>query len=243
MRAGSLRWGLLLLCLPVAAWAGDARVRVIPLPAAPVIVPGHAPAAVDGQGATRSRVWLHAPRASTAWYELRLADDWHRTSPPILAIAGNTRARVTVWLPPDYARHTETIFDAALDPTLSHHAVVYPLPADLRGNQPVYLALGSPGQTQPIHVRITDERSYRVGDLQHVRVSTFFASVQVSMVLVILCFWIVLRDRMFLYFVAYVGAQVVYGMAVSGELFALPGAGLLTAHGYHTGQSAATLAA
>ena len=244
MRAGSWRGVLLLLlCLPVAAWAGDAAVRVIPLVAAPAMTPGHAPSPATGHGNTRSRVWLRAPRADTAWYELRLADDWHRSSPPVLAISGNIRARVTAWLPPDYAPHTETIFDTDLDPTLSHHAVVYPLPPDLRADQPVYLALGSPGQTQPIRVRIADERSYRIGDLQHVRASTFFASVQVSMVLVILCFWIVLRDRMFLYFVAYVGAQVVYGMAVSGELFALPGAGLLTAHGYHTGQSAATLAA
>jgi diguanylate cyclase (GGDEF)-like protein len=241
MRAGSWRWVLLLLWMPVAAWAGDAAVRVIPLRAAPALAAAQAPSA--GKGTTRSHVWLRAPRASTAWYELRLAHDWHRSSPPVLAISGNTRARVTAWLPPDYAPHSETIFDTDLDPTFSHHAVVYPLPSGLRADQPVYLALGSPGQTQPIRVRITDEQDYRIGDLAHVRVSTFFASVQVSMVLVILCFWIVLRDRMFLYFVAYVGAQVIYGMAVSGELFAMPGAGLLTAHGYHTGQSAATLAA
>lgn len=75
------------------------------------------------------------------------------------------------------------------------------------------------------------------------RVSTFFASVQVSMVLVILCFWVVLRDRMYVYFIVYVAAQVVYDMAVSGELFALPGAGLLTPLGYHTGQSMACVAA
>jgi diguanylate cyclase (GGDEF)-like protein len=53
----------------------------------------------------------------------------------------------------------------------------------------------------------------------------------------------VLRDRMFVYFVVYVGAQVVYGMTASGELFALPGAALLAPFGYHTGQCMAALAA
>jgi diguanylate cyclase (GGDEF)-like protein len=60
---------------------------------------------------------------------------------------------------------------------------------------------------------------------------------------VILCFWAVLRDRMFVYFAVYVGAQVVYGMTASGELFALPGAALLSPLGYHTGQCMAALAA
>lgn len=200
---------------------------------------GHAP----GPGTAASRIWLRAPPARIAWYELRLARDWHQAGPPLLAIHGNVRARVTVYLPPDYRPLTDSVFDAALDPTFSHHAVVHPLPRDLRAGQPIYLALGDPGQTQPIRVTVTDRASYRVGDLWHVRVSMLFASVQISMVLVILCFWIVLRDRMFLYFIVYVGAQVVYDMSASGELYALPGAALLSPLGYHTGQCMAALAA
>jgi len=53
----------------------------------------------------------------------------------------------------------------------------------------------------------------------------------------------VLRDRMFLYFIVYVCAQTVYDMTASGELFALPGAALLSPLGYHTGQCMAALAA
>jgi len=240
------RWfrrGILVLCMPCAAWAGDAVVRVTPLPAAPVLAGGHAPAPANGQGDVQSRIWLHAEQARTTWYQLRLADGWRQASRPLLTIRGNTRARVTVYLPPDYRPRSETVFDTTLDPGFSHHAVVYLLPYDLRADQPIYVALGDPGQTQPIRVDITDVASYRAGDLRHVRVSTFFASVQLSMVLVILCFWAVLRDRMFLYFIVYVCAQVVYAMAVSGELYALPGAALLTPLGYHTGQSMAALAA
>lgn len=240
------RWfhrGMLLLWMPGAAWAGDAAVRITPLASAPVLAAGHAPAATEGTAAVAGWTWVHAPRDRTDWYALRLADDWRKDARPLLTISGNTRARLTVYLPPDYRPRNETVFDATLDPGFSHHAVVYLLPYDLRAGQSVYLELGNPGQTQPIRVGITDAASYRVGDLRHVRVSTFFTSMQLSMVLVILCFWAVLRDRMFVYFIVYVGAQVVYAMAVSGELYALPGAGLLTPLGYHTGQCMAALAA
>ena len=240
------RWfyrGLLLLCVPCAAWAGNAAVRVTPLPFAPVLAAGHVAASAAGKSSVAQRAWLHAPHAQTAWYELRLAQDWREASPPLLSIHGNVRARVTAYLPPDYRPRSNTVFDAALDPTFSHDSVVYALPADLRADQPIYLELGDPGQTQPIRAAITDLAGYRAGDLGHIRISTFFTSVQISMVLVILCFWVVLRDRMFVYFIVYVGAQVVYGMTASGELFALPGAALLSPLGYHTGQCMAALGA
>ncbi|HEX5961144.1 MAG TPA: diguanylate cyclase [Rhodanobacteraceae bacterium] len=234
---------MLLCCWPLAAWAGDASVRMQPLPSPPAMTAGHAVPQADTAPPAVTRIWLRAPHTRVDWYALRLAGDWHRASPPLLAIHGNVRARVTVYLPPDYRPHTETVFNAALDPTFSHHAVVYRLPSGLRADQPIYFALGDPGQTQPIRVSVTDTASYRAADLGHVRISTFLASVQFSMVLVILCFWVVLRDRMFLYFITYVGAQVVYVMTVTGELFTLPGAALLTPLGYHTGQCMATLAA
>jgi diguanylate cyclase (GGDEF)-like protein len=239
----SLRWGLLLLCWPAAGLADEAVLRVTALPEAPALAAGPAGVATGGREQTVSRLWLHAPRNRTDWYALQLAEDWHGSIRPLLAIRGDTRARITIYMPPDYRPRSDSVFDAALDPSFSHRAVVYLLPGDLRADQPIYVALGDPGQSQPIRLGITDAASYRAGDLRHVRVSTFFASVQVSMILVILCFWAVLRDRMFLYFIVYVCAQLVYGMAASGELYALPGAWLLTPLGYHTGQSMAALAA
>lgn len=240
---GWFRRGMLILCMPCAAWAGDAAVRVTPLSSAPVLAAGHVAASASGTSSVAQRAWLHAPHDQTVWYELRLAGDWRAASPPLLSIHGNVRARVTAYLPPDYRPRSDTVFEAALDPTFSHASVVYALPADLRARQPIYLELGDPGQSQPIRVAVTDLASYRASDLRHIRISTFFTSVQLSMVLVILCFWVVLRDRMFVYFIVYVGAQVVYGMTASGELFALPGAALLSPLGYHPGQCMGALAA
>ena len=243
MGRGAWRWGVFLLLWPLAACAGHADLRVTALSSAPAMGAGHQVEHPAGPPGVASEVWLHAPRGRVAWYALRLAGAWRRVTAPLLAIHGNVRARATVYLPPDYKPRTDSVFDARLDPGFSHDAVVYPLPAGLDPRQPIYVALGDPGQSQPIRFSITDRAAYRAGDLSHVRISTFFASVQVSMVLVILCFWIVLRDRMFVYFMVYVGAQVLYDMSVSGELYALPGAVLLTPLGYHTGQCMAALAA
>jgi diguanylate cyclase (GGDEF)-like protein len=186
---------------------------------------------------------LRAPDGTAAWYRLQLAQDWTDDSRPLLAIAGDIRARVTVYLPPRYAPRTISPYDADLDPRFSRHALVLVLPRELRADQPIYLSIGAPGQSQPLHVRISDYASYQAGDLRHVRLSTLFASVEAAMLLVILCFWLVLRDRMFLYFLAYMGAQVVYQTASSGELYALPGTDWLAPLGYHPGQFAAALAA
>lgn len=71
--------------------------------------------------------------------------------------------------------------------------------------------------------------SYHGEDLHFVRANTFLVSVQISMLLVIGCFWLILRERIYLYFIAYQFFLVVYAMSQSGELYALPGGGLLGA--------------
>jgi diguanylate cyclase (GGDEF)-like protein len=186
---------------------------------------------------------LRAPGDTAAWYRVQPVQDWTDDSRPLLAIGGDIRARVTVYLPPRYAPRTISPYDADLDPRFSRHALVLVLPDGLRAGQPIYLSVGAPGQSQPLRVRITDYASYQAGDLRHVRLSTLFASVEAAMLMVILCFWLVLRDRMFLYFLAYMGAQVIYQTASSGELYALPGTDWLAPFGYHPGQFAAALAA
>ncbi|HEX7128584.1 MAG TPA: diguanylate cyclase [Rhodanobacteraceae bacterium] len=236
---------LLLAALPCAR-AQDAPLRVSRLQ-----LPGEAapppPTVVEGELAAQfqplDRPLLRAPDAREAWYRVQLVRDWDRDSRPLLAIAGDIRARITAYLPPDYAPRTISPYDADLDPRFSRHALVMVLPRDLRASQPIYLSVGAPGQSQPLRVRIADYASYQIGDLRHVRLSTLFASVEAAMLLVILCFWVVLRDRMFVYFLAYMGAQLVYQTAASGELYALPGTDWLAPFGYHPGQFAAAMAA
>src|SRR5690242_20573712 len=243
--AGAWLAGVLLL----AGWS-CAHAANAPLQVSRLQVPGEAPpppaileGKLDVQFRPLAKPLLRAPDDRGAWYRVHVAQNWNNLSPPLLVIAGDIRARVTVYLPPHYVPRTISPYDADLDPRFSRHALVFVLPRDLRADQPVYLAVGAPGQSQPLRVRISDYASYQIGDLRHVRLSTLFASVEAAMLLVILCFWLVLRDRMFLYFLAYMGAQVVYQTASSGELYAFPGTDWLAPFGYHPGQFAAALAA
>ncbi|MEP7042740.1 MAG: diguanylate cyclase [Dokdonella sp.] len=186
---------------------------------------------------------LRAPNDHAVWYRVRLSKDWGASSAPLLVIAGDVRARLVAYLPPNYAARAVSPYTADLDPRYSHHALVFELPRDLRSDQPVYLELGAPGQSQPMRARVVEQNLYQVEDLRHVRFSVFFASVQMAMLLVILCFWLVLRDRVFVYFIVYVTAQLAYQLAVTGELYALPGAEWLAPLGFHPGQFAAIVSA
>jgi len=222
-------------------------------PMAEIAVLGDAAAAVTVQallGGEHAQDFRPAPQAllraandRPTWYRLRLPADWNAASSPLLTISGDVRARLVAYLPPDYAAREASPYAADLDPRYSRHALVFELPRDLRADQPIYLELGAPGQTQPMRARIVEQSRYQVEDLHHVRLSVFFASVQMAMLLVIACFWLVLRDRVFVYFLVYVTAQLAYQMSVTGELYALPGAAWLAPLGFHPGQFAAIVSA
>jgi diguanylate cyclase (GGDEF)-like protein len=186
---------------------------------------------------------LRAPSDRVAWYRVRLSDDWNADSSPLLIVSGDVRAKLVLYLPPAYAPHAASPYAADLDPRWSRHSMVFQLPRDLHAGQSIYLALGAPGQTQPIRVRVVEQDRYQIEDLHHLRLSVFFASVQAAMLMVILCFWLVLRDRVFAYFIGYVSAQLVYQLAATGELYALPGAAWLAPLGFHPGQFAAIVSA
>lgn len=220
--------------LQVAALPADAGA----LPAAAVVAGAYADAFRP-----QAHALLRGADQHAVWYRVQLGADWSAASAPLLVVSGAVRTGLVAYLPPDYAPRAVTPYDAGLDPRFSRHALVFELPRDLRAGQPVYLAVGAPAQSQPLHVRVADYDSYQAEDLDHVRISAAISSAQGAMLAVILCFWIVLRDRVFLYFLGYAGFQVIYQMAVSGELYALPGAGVLAPLGYHPGQFAALLSA
>lgn len=218
----------LLLCWPLLARAQGESIRVTELAQPPPLPLGSLPLTGADQTHATQRAWLHAPHDQVDWYEIKLSADWRANSRPLLVIGNNLRADVRVFLPPAYDVLSKSKFDVDLAAGFSRHAMVFPLPRDLRANQPIYIKVGHPGQVAPFWLSVIDETSYRVADLTFVRANTFFVSVQLSMLLVILCFWAVLRDRVYVFFVLYVLFLVGYAMAMSGELYALPGAALLS---------------
>lgn len=235
---------ILLPCQPRAATdAAETQIAILTgatiAPTAAAILHGD----FDGNFQPAAQGLLRAPGDHPAWYRLQLSNDWDDASAPLLVLVGDVRAPLVVYLPPTYVARTVSPSSANLDPRFSRHALVFELPRDLRARQPVYLEFSVSGQTQPMRARVVDYATYQTGDLRHVRVSVFFTSVQLAMLLVILCFWLILRDRVLLYFIGYVAAQLIYALATTGELYALPGAALLATLSFHPGQFAAIVSA
>jgi diguanylate cyclase (GGDEF)-like protein len=244
-----LRWivvPLLALLPALLCSAGDAEPTQLAVldaasatPSAQAVLGG----GLDAQFHPATPALLRAGNDRSSWYRVRLSADWNASSPPLLTISGDVRARVLVYLPPEHAARSVSPYAPDLDPRYSRHALVFELPRDLRAEQSIYIEVGMPGQTQPMRARLVAQAQYQVEDLRHVRLSVFFASLQLAMLLVILCFWLVLHDRVFAYFVGYIGGQLVYQLAVTGELYALPGARWLAPLSYHPGQFAAIVSA
>ncbi|MCK9537958.1 diguanylate cyclase [Dokdonella sp.] len=218
-----------LVCWLRAGVAEPVPLRVAHLAEPPVIdAAGGAAAALPDAQSTRVAV-LTSRRHGIDWYQLQLAGDWQVDSRPLLAIRGILTGRVAVYVPPDYQPQVLRVFDAKLDSAYSRRAMVYPLPYDLRADQPIFIATGEPGHPVPVHASIEDSTAYHAADLRYVRANTFFVTVQVSMLLVIACFWLLLRERMYLYFIGYQLCLVAFAMSQTGELYGLPGGAALGA--------------
>ena len=105
-------------------------------------------------------------------------------------------ARVSVRMPPDYRLRARTIFEADLDPAWSRRALAFPLKAP----GPVFI--GIEGARYPLQVAIRDAREHIAEDRGHTRVLFTSIGVLVGVSLVALVFWLVLRDRIYLWYAA-----------------------------------------
>jgi diguanylate cyclase (GGDEF)-like protein len=138
-----------------------------------------------------------------------------------------------VYAPPDF-RAQELWFAQTGQPArFSRHHLALELPHDLRAGEPIYVRIAADSFTRQIRADVVDMASYQAQDLNHVRLTTLFCSVQFTMILAALCLWLVLRDRPLLYFIGYTGCQLMNQLLTTGELYELPGGWLLVPLGTH----------
>jgi diguanylate cyclase (GGDEF)-like protein len=177
----------------------------------------------------------HTPNAveTQRWYRLTIDRDWHEASSPVLNFTGATYIRINVYAPPDYQPHELWFAQTDQLARYSRHHLALELPHDLRAGQPIYVQIAADNFTRQIRADITDMATYQAQDLTHVRLSTLFSSVQFTMILAALCLWLVLRDRVLLYFIGYTGCQLMNQLLMSGEMYELPGGSLLVPLGTH----------
>ena len=169
--------------------------------------------------------------ARPALAQVRLAmparGGWWRLDPAssgpdrLLLVYHPYSARVSVRLPPDYRVQTHTIFEANLDPAWSRRALAFPLKA------PGPVLIGIEGARYPLQVAIRDARAHNAEDRAHNRVLFTSIGVLIGVSLVALVFWLVLRDRMHLWYAACMATQMLYLLCSNGEAYAIPGLRLL----------------
>ena len=190
-----------------------------------------APVAVADSTAKRPVIANTQPAASTVLAQVRLAmpagGGWWRLDPAtsgpdrLLLVYHPYSARVSVRLPPDYRVETRTIFESDLDPAWSRRALAFPLKAP----GPVFI--GIDGARYPLQVAIRDAREHTAEDRGHTRVLFTSIGVLVGVSLVALVFWLVLRDRIYLWYAACMASQMLYLLCSNGEAYAMPGLRLL----------------
>lgn len=177
----------------------------------------------------------HTPNAveTQRWYRLSIDRDWREQSAPVLNFTGAMYVRITVYAPPDYRAQPLWFAQTDLPARFSRHHLAVELPHDLHAGEPVYVQIAADSFTRQIRADIADMATYQADDLNHVRLTTLFSSVQFTMILAALCLWLVLRDRALLYFIGYTGCQLMNQLLMSGELYELPGGRLMVPLGTH----------
>jgi len=165
---------------------------------------------------------LAGSRDGRGWWRLQSS----AAGPDCLLLVYHTySARVTVMAPPDYRPVTRSVFDRALDPRFSRRALTFPLPAP----GPVYI--GIEGARYPLQVAVQDVDTHLVEDVVHVRVISIVIGVLIGISLVVLIFWLLLRERVYLLYAATMVLQLLYLLCAYGEAYALPGLRELAAFG------------
>lgn len=178
---------------------------------------------------------------SDRWIRVELGADWHADSAPLLSITDAGYTRVSLYAPPDWQEHLLWHAAADADTRYSRRALGGALPLDTRAGQPIYVRFAKTNITLHPHITIAAGADYAASDLNYLRLSTLFSSVQFTMILVALFLWFALGDRAFAWFVGYTSMQLIYLLLMSGELYALPGGHLFSLGGIKAPQLFAAL--
>jgi len=139
-------------------------------------------------------------RRGPVWYRIRLAHDWEATAPPVLSIADPQGLSLQTWLPPAYERVARDIYGTHPNHEFTRHALVVVLPRELRAHEAFYLRVDR-GIATPRRVAVRPIAEARARDLVDARLDVLFPAIQLATLLVMLSFFVVLRDRVYAYFV------------------------------------------
>lgn len=149
------------------------------------------------------------------WYRVRAASDWAAKDPPLLSIADPQGLDIQAYAPPAYTGESHSIYGDSGRTGFSRHALTIALPHSLRASDSIYLRV-APERPNPRRLELDDITQARATDLVRARMDVVFPAVQLATVLVMLAFFLALRERMYGYFVAHVVLLVIWEMYTFG---------------------------
>ena len=209
----------LLLALVLSSHAGVAGARSVPIvveqldrdrPAAEVVSGAH-----DADFVVQPYAAITPSREHGVWYRVRLASDWSGPRPAVLSIFDPHGLSVRAYVPPAREGVTHDIYAEHENAGFTRHALMIFLPETLRSVEPVYLQV-APERAVPRRIEVHGVVDARVDDLARARLDVLFPAVQLATLLVMGCFFLVLRERMYFYFVAHVFLIVLYELYAFG---------------------------
>lgn len=205
--------------------------------AAAAILAGHH----DGAFVGEDYAAITPSREGARWYRVHLAADWSRPVPPVLSVFDPQGLRLQAWVEGGAATGPRSIHDPGDDLGFTRHALVFVLPEALRADQAILLRVDAE-RAVPRRISVESIRDARRADIVRARLDMLFPSVQIATLLVMLSFFLALRERMYAWYVLSMLMIVVYELYVFGLGFELPPLSLLAPLGAGATWSAAALA-
>lgn len=199
LRVARALLGLWALLSAGAALAHADAVRIDRLDAAGADAQAVVAHALDDRFVPETDAVVTPSREHETWYRVRLARDWTDAAPPVLTIADPQGLALSVFRPPGYAATEHSIYRADGNAGFTHRAISVVLPDDLRTDAPVYLRV-APASPVPRRVTLSGMTEARALDIVHARLGVLFPAIQLAALLVMLSFFLALRERVYAYF-------------------------------------------
>jgi signal transduction histidine kinase/CheY-like chemotaxis protein len=167
-------------------------------------------------------------RSSGSWVRLHLLAALQR---PVLVIETPTPGLVTVVLP-DGRRLTRSKLHPPADAESSSLALDFPLPGSLRAGDEVWLHFEHEIRI-PVALLFLEEGQWRQHERQTLIAASLICASLLAFALVALCYWVVLREPMFIYYALYVLALPLFIGSSTGFVYSWPGGSLWARTGIH----------
>lgn len=179
------------------------------------VVPRLVTGAYDGEFIAQQYAAITPSPDHAVWYRVRMATDWAAKAPPLLSVADPQGLDIQAYVPPAYAGESHSIYDDSGRTGFSRHALTIALPQSLRASDSIYLRVAAE-RPNPRRLELDDVTQARMTDLVRARLDVVFPAVQLATVLVMLAFFLALRERMYGYFAAHVVLLVIWEMYTFG---------------------------